>query len=1519
MEKRYAVIFQRAVFYLVVACLFFSANFLYAQNAIVGTGFSTGWGGGSCPTGNGNFTYFSELSHTGGTYISPLLAPSGTGNRFWRFGIDWSGTTHQRTNVIGSDVDVTPGTKYTLNSNCTTSGALRYNVLSTGYRYIFKTLNAGTNPTGTWVFFEIQATSIQTITSHTPPTPTVPNTVQTLSITTSGIFPTGQTAYIRYHTGGGWGSATVAPLVYSGSGNNYHINIPAAVNTPGTTVHYYFFTSGGSTSSPLTIATGDVDLYAINLFNNSGSNYSYTVPSSYITANNGDWHTGSTWVGGSVPPTNQPVTIAHNVTISSADVTVSAMTINSSRTLTINSNRTLTTNGTITNNGTLQVNGSLRFNTGGGMSGTRPTYANGSTLIYGGTNTIGFEWLDNTPTGTGIPHHVTIAAGANVSYPPSGTYRQMNGNMLIEGTLTMPSSTIGSDIRLLGNWHRTATGVFNCDARAIFFNGTAGTQTISSDASGGEVFDVLVIQNTVQMQCNVTIRNSWGTRRLWLDSGILTRSGSQTLTIQNDVLVERRIGTLDFAPTINGTDRIRILYNGNTPVTTGNEIPPNTVNNLGRITVQNTAGVTLAANLVGSNQTTLVVGQDSGTSPLGNSLATSPYTSSGGTGVLIMNDREYSGTGANFTFNGGIVRLTHADGISGILKNTGTNTFTIGTFEFNRGASQNFGTITNLNNMTILTRNAGTHVTVNSSPTIRALDIGTGTTFTASDASDRILTIEIPSSMTSLINNGTWSSGTNTNSWLRMAGGSGHVHTISGTFNFLNIETNGNTGINFGANSTILNNGTFRINNGGFVFVNSPTYNVGSTLLYWTSSSYNRSDEWGTSKLPHHVRLGNNTNLQLNNASRSMDGNLTIDIGSTLTFNGTETLSLKGNLVVNGGVVPHQGTFNFNGSSSTQTISGTTTNVIFYNLSVASGATVQLLRNINFVDYSTNCGTMTVASGGTFDAQDFQMFGTNNCSGTVNFNINGMLRTTRQAGLFGASNTTIDNVKTSLSLDINSTIEYYRNGDQTVTARNDYGNVMISTAGDKSLAGSSTIRNTLTLNAGTLSIGNNTLTFHTGNTPIARNGTTQTGQIIMATNSSLAFGTASHTSGNAFTLPNNVFSGMSPIAFQNLTIIRTNDLSMGNQDFAISGTVSVGGSITGGDLNLNGRFIDLGNTGTISEDLPNNALITDKTPGLNDSNKGGYLKFDNRIVNASLTNIGGSALLLNRIGGSDFTINFYRYHYKAGGAFPFGSIQKVYQISIATGSFSDLRMRINYATQELAGLPDDSSLKLFRWSNTVAPLGWTNQGGTRTAGSPSYVDKASGITTFSHWTIGSENTPLHAFISHFDAQQTDKQQAKLSWKGNFETAIGFVVEKSSDNLNFSSVTQLDHQPSKTNYHTFDNNFVQSSYYRLKVLLPQNDYFYSDVKYLEKKQAESDLLIYPNPFTERLYIQVPSKESPMQVSLLNISGVQLVNINNKAEQTENDLNTILQTLPQGTYIAKISYEGQYWVKKLIKIK
>lgn len=240
------------------------------QNAIVGTGFSSGWGGGSCPTGNGNFSYLS--SSAGSSYIL-ITSAGGTGDRYWRFGVDWGGTTAQLTNNPGSNTVVAPNTTYNLNTNCTTNGALQYNVANTAYNYVFKTLNAGSNPTGTWVFFEVQGTirSVSSVSQSPVSTAVTPGSNVTVTANLSGALSSGQNVYLRYTTNNYTTSTVVA---MTGSGTTYTATIPAGTNTAGANVSYYVFTSG-----PSNVATdgSNADLYTINMNNNGGSNYSYTV------------------------------------------------------------------------------------------------------------------------------------------------------------------------------------------------------------------------------------------------------------------------------------------------------------------------------------------------------------------------------------------------------------------------------------------------------------------------------------------------------------------------------------------------------------------------------------------------------------------------------------------------------------------------------------------------------------------------------------------------------------------------------------------------------------------------------------------------------------------------------------------------------------------------------------------------------------------------------------------------------------------------------------------------------------------------------------------------------------------------------------------------------------------------------------------------------------------------------------------------------------------------------------------
>jgi len=242
-------------------------NLVQAQNAIVGTGFSTGWGSTCTVPTAANYTNFNASAGT--TYTSGDLTPTGTGNQYWRLAVNWSSTYYQIGG--GSDIQVSTGIKNSSVVSCAENGAWYTNVSSLSNRYVFKTLNAGIAPTGSWVFFELGG-ALATVNwvSQSPATPTV-NDAVTITATMSGALPTGQGVYLRYSTDN-FVNSTISSM--TGSGTTYTASINA--KTLSTAVKYYVFTSG----SGLTIAPADADLYTIN-WNaggiNGGGNYLYTV------------------------------------------------------------------------------------------------------------------------------------------------------------------------------------------------------------------------------------------------------------------------------------------------------------------------------------------------------------------------------------------------------------------------------------------------------------------------------------------------------------------------------------------------------------------------------------------------------------------------------------------------------------------------------------------------------------------------------------------------------------------------------------------------------------------------------------------------------------------------------------------------------------------------------------------------------------------------------------------------------------------------------------------------------------------------------------------------------------------------------------------------------------------------------------------------------------------------------------------------------------------------------------------
>lgn len=352
-----------------------------------------------------------------------------------------------------------------------------------------------------------------------------------------------------------------------------------------------------------------------------------------------------------------------------------------------------------------------------------------------------------------------------------------------------------------------------------------------------------------------------------------------------------------------------------------------------------------------------------------------------------------------------------------------------------------------------------------------------------------------------------------------------------------------------------------------------------------------------------------------------------------------------------------------------------------------------------------------------------------------------------------------------------------------------------------------------------------------------------------------------------------------------------------------------------GDVDLNGNNIELGTSATMSEDRLNNHLVKDNT-ATTESNKGGYIHILNRTVNTSNTDIAGIGLALQRTSGSDYTVEVHRYHYSGNGG---QAIKRVFEVAGAvTGTNTNLS--VLYADDELNSLTE-SSLEMWRWSNTVAPLNWNVYSTGYTLNTSSNTAQGTTVNNFSHWTLGIDLLPLPLDLLTFEGKKTNKTQSKLSWTSiNEKDLKGFEVQKSLDAKNFEIITFVNAQNSSelNQYEIFDNNFTQSAYYRLKQIEEDNSFEMSEMIFIENEESNVKINIYPNPFTDKLNIEILGiNAQSLEISLISLEGKVLFDLKGDLETIIQNLNSSLSYLAKGTYILKIQTDDKVWPERLIK--
>ena len=239
-----------------------------AQGAIFGTGFANGF---SDPA-----TDAVPLDPSAGGSRILITQANGTGNQFFRFAQGMSSGANQFGPANCQDQDWSGGEGFSYDNMpvCNQFGAFFINVQNQSDFFVFKTPSVGGN---SFIYFQFPTAPAEVVTVARIPADDViaENMPVTVAAQLNGEAPTDQEVYLRYTTDG-FATSTVVEMAKQSAFGIFGATATIPGQPDGTTVEYYVFTSGDTNQSPAADGS-DADYRTINLNNNGGSNYSYTV------------------------------------------------------------------------------------------------------------------------------------------------------------------------------------------------------------------------------------------------------------------------------------------------------------------------------------------------------------------------------------------------------------------------------------------------------------------------------------------------------------------------------------------------------------------------------------------------------------------------------------------------------------------------------------------------------------------------------------------------------------------------------------------------------------------------------------------------------------------------------------------------------------------------------------------------------------------------------------------------------------------------------------------------------------------------------------------------------------------------------------------------------------------------------------------------------------------------------------------------------------------------------------------
>ncbi len=181
---------------------------------------------------------------------------------------------------------------------------------------------------------------------------------------------------------------------------------------------------------------------------------------------------------------------------------------------------------------------------------------------------------------------------------------------------------------------------------------------------------------------------------------------------------------------------------------------------------------------------------------------------------------------------------------------------------------------------------------------------------------------------------------------------------------------------------------------------------------------------------------------------------------------------------------------------------------------------------------------------------------------------------------------------------------------------------------------------------------------------------------------------------------------------------------------------------------------------------------------------------------------------------------------------------------------------------------------------------------------------------FRSWTLVDQGSVLSVSLLSCNAIcHEERNKILINWTTASESNNDyFVVEKSSDNLIWDSVSIVDGSgnSNKKIYYSYMDDIYDFSYYRLKQVDFDGKANYSDIIYADCPEHSIELInIYPNPASDYFYYSVSSDESrKIIISVIDVLGREVIRKYEYIDEGINEQSLDISNLISGIYFFNV---------------